>query len=106
VIEALRPLGIELRAGIHTGECELHEGKVAGVALSIGSRICAAAGTGEVLVSRTVRDLVAGSCIEFDERGRHGSRVSDNGGSTPSPDDYGPTIEEVDSGCGREQGTG
>jgi class 3 adenylate cyclase len=71
VIEAVRPLGIEVRAGIHTGECELHEGKVAGVALAIGARICAAAGAGEVLVSRTVKDLVAGSGIDFDERGRH-----------------------------------
>ncbi|MGH3111391.1 MAG: adenylate/guanylate cyclase domain-containing protein, partial [Gaiellaceae bacterium] len=70
-MEAMRPLGIELRAGIHTGECELHEGKVAGVALSIGSRICGAAGTGELLVSRTVKDLVAGSGIEFEDRGRH-----------------------------------
>jgi len=66
---AVRPLGLELRAGIHTGECELHEGKVAGVALSIGSRVCAAAGAGEVLVSRTVKDLVAGSGITFVERG-------------------------------------
>jgi class 3 adenylate cyclase len=71
VIEAVRPLGIDIRAGIHTGECELHEGKVAGVALAIGARICAAAQGGEVLVSRTVKDLVAGSGIEFDERGRN-----------------------------------
>jgi class 3 adenylate cyclase/pimeloyl-ACP methyl ester carboxylesterase len=70
-MKAVRPLGLELRAGIHTGECELHEGKVAGVALSIGSRICGAAGTGELLVSRTVKDLVAGSGITFENRGRH-----------------------------------
>ena len=69
MIEAVRPLGIDIRVGIHTAECELHEGKVAGVALSIGARICAAAQGGEVLVSRTVKDLVAGSGIEFDERG-------------------------------------
>jgi class 3 adenylate cyclase len=69
VIEAVRSLGMEVRVGIHTGECELHEGKVAGVALSIGSRICSAAEGGEVLVSRTVKDLVAGSGIAFDERG-------------------------------------
>ena len=70
-IDAVRPLGMDIRAGIHTGECELHEGKVAGVAISTGARICAAAQAGEVLVSRTVKDLVAGSGIEFDERGRH-----------------------------------
>ncbi len=72
VIEAVRPLGLDLRAGIHTGECELHEGKVAGVALSTGARICATAEPGEVLVSRTVRDLVSGSGLEFTDRGRHG----------------------------------
>ena len=70
-IEAVRPLGLELRAGIHTGECELHEGKVAGVALSIGARVCAAAEAGELLVSRTVKDLVAGSGIAFEDRGSH-----------------------------------
>ena len=69
MIEAVRPLGLELRAGIHTGECELHEGKVAGIALAIGARVCAAAGVGEVLVSRTVKDLVAGSGLVFEERG-------------------------------------
>jgi class 3 adenylate cyclase len=68
-IEAVHPLGLELRAGIHTGECELHEEKVAGVALAIGARVCAEAGAGEVLVSRTVKDLVAGSGLAFDERG-------------------------------------
>jgi class 3 adenylate cyclase/pimeloyl-ACP methyl ester carboxylesterase len=71
VIEAVRPLGLELRTGIHTGECELHEGKVAGVALSTGARICASAHAGEVLVSRTVKDLVAGSGLEFTGRGHH-----------------------------------
>jgi class 3 adenylate cyclase len=69
-IEAAEPLGLGLRAGVHTGECELHEGKVAGVALTIGARVCAAAGPGEVLVTRTVKDLVAGSGIEFADRGR------------------------------------
>ena len=70
-VDAVRPLGIEIRAGIHTGECELHEAKVAGVALSIGARICAEAQADEVLVSRTVKDLVAGSGIEFEQRGDH-----------------------------------
>ncbi len=70
ILESVQQLGLELRAGIHTGECELHEGKVAGVALSIGARVCGVAGGGEVLVSRTVRDLVAGSGLSFDDRGR------------------------------------
>jgi class 3 adenylate cyclase/pimeloyl-ACP methyl ester carboxylesterase len=69
-IESVRPLGLELRVGIHTGECELHEGKVAGIALAIGARVCAEAGPGEVVVSRTVTDLVAGSGLVFEERGR------------------------------------
>ena len=66
---AVRPLGIDVRAGIHTGECELHDGKLAGIAVSIGARISALAGAGEVLVSSTVKDLVAGSGIAFDDRG-------------------------------------
>jgi class 3 adenylate cyclase len=70
IFEAVQPLGLDLRAGIHTGECELHEGKVAGVALSIGARVCGVASDGEVLVSRTVRDLVAGSGLTFEDRGR------------------------------------
>lgn len=69
IIDATTPLGLELRAGVHTGECELHEGKVAGVALAVGARVCATAGAGEVLVSRTVKDLVAGSGLTFENRG-------------------------------------
>jgi|SRR5579871_1381431 len=64
-------LGIEIRAGIHTGECERLENKLAGIALSAGARIAALAGPDEVLVSSTVRDLVAGSGIEFADRGTH-----------------------------------
>ncbi len=71
IVESVRSLGLDVRVGIHTGECELHEGKVTGVALSVGARICAIAGAGEVLVSRTVRDLVAGSGLGFRERGFH-----------------------------------
>jgi class 3 adenylate cyclase/pimeloyl-ACP methyl ester carboxylesterase len=71
VIAAVRPLGFELRVGIHTGECELHDGKVAGIALAVGARICARAAPGEILVSRTVRDLVVGSGLAFGDRGRH-----------------------------------
>ena len=67
--EAVRELGLEVRAGIHTGECEVAAGKVAGIAVSIGARVSALAQPGEVLVSSTVKDLVAGSGIEFEDRG-------------------------------------
>ncbi|MBW2288383.1 MAG: adenylate/guanylate cyclase domain-containing protein [Deltaproteobacteria bacterium] len=69
--DSVESLDIRLRAGLHTGECELHEGGVAGIAVHIGSRVAALANAGEVLVSSTVRDLVAGSGIEFQERGPH-----------------------------------
>ena len=62
-------LGLEVRAGLHTGECELLDDKVAGIAVSIGARVVAQAQPGEVLVSQTVRDLVAGSGLGFEERG-------------------------------------
>jgi class 3 adenylate cyclase len=62
-------LGIDVRAGLHTGECELIDGKVAGIAVHIGARVAEHAAPGEVLVSSTVKDLVAGSGIEFEERG-------------------------------------
>jgi len=64
----VRDLGLEVRAGVHVGECELHEGKVAGIAVSIGARVAAAARAGEVLVTSTVKDLVAGSGLEFEDR--------------------------------------
>jgi class 3 adenylate cyclase len=67
----LRELGLEVRAGVHTGECELFAEKVAGLAVHTGARIASQARPGEVLVSRTVKDLVAGSGIEFEERGVH-----------------------------------
>jgi class 3 adenylate cyclase/alpha-beta hydrolase superfamily lysophospholipase len=67
--DAVRDLGIEIRAGVHTGECELLDEKVAGIAVSIGARVAAQAAPGEVLVSSTVKDLVAGSGLEFEERG-------------------------------------
>jgi class 3 adenylate cyclase/alpha-beta hydrolase superfamily lysophospholipase len=69
VVEAVRELGIEVRAGLHTGECELVDGKVGGIAVHIGARIASQAAPGEVLVSSTVKDLVAGSGITFAERG-------------------------------------
>jgi len=70
IVAGARPLGISLRAGVHIGECELHEDKLAGIALTVGARILAAADGGEVLVSGTVRDLVAGSGLHFDDRGQ------------------------------------
>jgi class 3 adenylate cyclase/pimeloyl-ACP methyl ester carboxylesterase len=69
IVESVRELGIEVRAGLHTGECEVIGDKIAGIAVNIGARIAAQAGPGEVLVSSTVKDLVAGSDLQFDERG-------------------------------------
>jgi class 3 adenylate cyclase/pimeloyl-ACP methyl ester carboxylesterase len=69
--ESLRELGLEVRSGLHTGECELIDGKVGGIAVHIGARIASLAQPGEVLVSSTVKDLVAGSGIEFVDRGEH-----------------------------------
>jgi class 3 adenylate cyclase len=71
VAEASASLGAPVRAGVHTGECELVEGRVAGIAVHIGARVAARARAGEVLVSRTVKDLVAGSGIEFASAGSH-----------------------------------
>jgi class 3 adenylate cyclase len=65
----VRELGIVVRAGLHTGKCELVDGKVAGIAVHTGARVAAHAGAGEVLVSSTVKDLVAGAPIEFVDRG-------------------------------------
>ena len=64
-------LGIEIRAGVHTGECELMNGKISGITVSIGARVAAKAGASEVLVSQTVKDLVAGSGLTFQEAGEH-----------------------------------
>jgi class 3 adenylate cyclase len=69
VVEALRDIGIEIRAGVHTGECELADGKLRGIAVHIGSRVAGEAAAGEVLVTSTVRDLVAGSGLTFEDRG-------------------------------------
>ena len=68
-IEEVRGIGLDIRAGVHTGECELHGGKLAGIAVHVGARVAGQAGAGEVLVSSTVRDLVAGSGLEFEDRG-------------------------------------
>jgi DNA-binding LytR/AlgR family response regulator len=67
--ESVRSLGIAVRAGLHTGECEMHKDDVRGIAVHIGARIAALAGPGEVLVSSTVRDLVSGAGISFEDRG-------------------------------------
>ena len=67
-------LGIEIRAGVHTGECELMDGQISGLTVSIGSRVAAKAGASQVLVSQTVKDLVAGSGLAFTEAGEHDLR--------------------------------
>jgi class 3 adenylate cyclase len=69
IVAAVRELRLEVRAGLHTGECELHEGKLSGLAVSIGARVASEAAPGTVVVSSTVKDLVAGSGIEFTDLG-------------------------------------
>jgi pimeloyl-ACP methyl ester carboxylesterase len=71
ISDSVRPLGLEVRAGLHTGECELVGNRIAGIAVHTGARIVALARPGEILVSSTVKDLVAGSGIEFVEHGEH-----------------------------------
>ncbi len=71
IVEAMPGLGLEVRAGLHTGECELIDGKVAGIAVHTGARVASNAQPGEVLVSSTVKDLVAGSGMTFQDRGLH-----------------------------------
>jgi class 3 adenylate cyclase/esterase/lipase len=71
IIEAVRPLGLEVRAGVHTGEVELRGEDIGGIAVHIGARVAERAGPGEVLASGTVKDLVAGSGIRFADRGTH-----------------------------------
>jgi pimeloyl-ACP methyl ester carboxylesterase/class 3 adenylate cyclase len=71
IVETVRPLGIEVRAGLHTGECEIVDGKCSGLSVSIGARVMANAGPSEVLVSRTVKDLTAGSGLTFQDAGQH-----------------------------------
>ena len=67
----LQDIGLPIRAGLHTGECERIDGKLGGIAVNIGARVAAEALTGEILVSSTVKDLVAGSEIQFEDRGDH-----------------------------------
>ena len=71
ITEHVRDLGVEVRAGVHTGECRIVEGKYAGITVSIGARVAGRAGASEVLVSQTVKDLVAGSGLSFEDAGEH-----------------------------------
>jgi class 3 adenylate cyclase len=71
VVETVHELGLDVRVGLHTGECEIVSGKPTGIAVNTGARVAAAADAGEVLVTGTVKDLVAGSGISFEERGEH-----------------------------------
>ena len=71
ITQATAELGLGVRAGLHTGECELVDGKIGGIAVHTGARVAAHAEPGEVLVSSTVKDLVAGSGLEFEDRGVH-----------------------------------
>ncbi|HET6714273.1 MAG TPA: adenylate/guanylate cyclase domain-containing protein [Actinomycetota bacterium] len=71
IVQAVRELGIEVRAGIHTGEMQTIDGKAGGIAVSIGARVAAHAGPSEILVSQTVKDLTAGSGVVFDDAGEH-----------------------------------
>jgi class 3 adenylate cyclase len=71
IVEAVRPLGIEVRAGVHTGECQVIGNKVGGLGVVIGARIGSKAKASEILASSTVKDLVAGSGLTFEDRGEH-----------------------------------
>ena len=72
--DAVQALGIEVRAGLHTGECEVRGDDIGGIAVHIGARVSALAGPNDVLVSSTLRDLVIGSGLEFEERGAHAAQ--------------------------------
>jgi class 3 adenylate cyclase/pimeloyl-ACP methyl ester carboxylesterase len=71
IVQAVRPLGLEIRAGLHTGEVEMIADRIGGIAVNIGARVGGIAAPSEVLVSQTVKDLVAGSGLEFEDRGEH-----------------------------------
>ncbi len=71
IVAALTPVGVQVRVGVHVGECELHDRKPAGLAVAVGARICAIGGPGDVLVSSTVRHLVGGTGVELADRGTH-----------------------------------
>ena len=67
----MQPLGLAVRGGLHTGEIDLRGDDIGGIAVNIAARVAAMAGPGETLVSSTVRDLVAGSGLRFEDRGHH-----------------------------------
>ena len=69
--DAVQAFGIEVRAGLHTGECEVRGDDIGGIAVHVGARVSALAGANDVLVSSTLRDLVIGSGLEFEDRGAH-----------------------------------
>ena len=71
IVEAVQPLGLQVRAGLHTGEIEMTDDDVQGIAVHTGARVGALAGPSEVLVSQTVKDLVAGSGLSFEDAGEH-----------------------------------
>jgi len=71
IVESVRELDLEVRAGLHTGECEVVDAKISGIAVHTGARVASLANAGEVLVSSTVRDLVSGSGLRFEDRGTH-----------------------------------
>jgi class 3 adenylate cyclase len=71
VCDAVRGLGLEVRIGIHCGQCEVSGGDVSGIAVHLAARVLSAAAPGEVLVSGTVRELLLGSEVTFEDRGRH-----------------------------------
>jgi class 3 adenylate cyclase len=71
IAEKVRDLGLEIRAGVHVGECEVIDGHLGGPTAAIGARVGALAGPSEVLVSQTVKDLVAGSGLMFEDAGEH-----------------------------------
>ena len=71
IVSRVGEIGLEIRAGIHTGECEIVDGKRAGLSVTIGARIAGMAGPRNVLVSRTVKDLTAGSGFSFEDAGEH-----------------------------------
>ena len=71
IVTRVRDLGLEVRAGLHTGECELFDGKFAGIAVTTGSRISSLAAPSQILISQTVKDLVAGSGFAFEDAGEH-----------------------------------
>jgi class 3 adenylate cyclase len=71
IITGVKELGLEVRIGIHVGECELHDRKPTGIAVNVAARVAQVARAGEVVVTRTARDLVAGADLSFTDRGEH-----------------------------------